>query len=163
MAWISGRRRAWASSRSAGDPPTEPRRLASSSLTTHHRLDVVRRPTAVFQPGRGERRHVARAAGPAGQPARDARAVYESTPVPIGFATATSKRWQAKRRQRGFGASQLDVAIRLPLRKFAVSSSTCRPNRPVQSCEIVLFLTEGATNTAELPTSLIRRPGRRRR
>ena len=71
------------------------------------------------------------AAGPAANLHVTLGAVCEKHTGAIGFATATSKRWQAKRRQRGFGASQLDVAIRLPLRKFAVSSSTCRPSRPV--------------------------------
>jgi hypothetical protein len=140
-------------------PPTEPRGLASSSLTTHHRLDVVRRPTAVFSPDEASDGMLrGRLALPANLHVT-LGAVYEKHTGAIGFATATSKRWQAKRRQRGFGASQLDVAIRLPLReirRFVVHVSAKPTSR---SCEIVLFLTEGATNTAELPTSLIRRPG----
>ena len=86
-------------------------------------------------------------------------AVYEKHSGAVEFVTATSKRWQAKRRQRGFGAAQLDVAVHLPLREIRrfVIHATARPApRPA---DIVLFLTEGASNTAELPTTLVRRPG----
>ena len=75
------------------------------------------------------------------------------------FTTATAKRWGAKRRQSGFSSAQVDVELTLNLREVQrfVVHATCRmPGDPV---ETVLFLSEGPTNTAELPTLLARRKG----
>lgn len=139
--------------------PTDPRGLASSAHSTHHRLGVVHRPTAVFTPAAGtEGILVGRLALPSHLPVT-LGAVYEKHSGAIGFTTATSRRRHARRRQRGFGASQVDVSIRLPLReirRFIIHASS-RPAGDL--ADVVLFLTEGATNTAELPTTLVRRPG----
>ncbi|MCA0337357.1 MAG: hypothetical protein LCH66_10900 [Actinobacteria bacterium] len=140
-------------------PPMQPRGLASSAQSTHHRLGVEVRPTAVFTPDPDTQGILrGRLALPSGL-AVTLGAVYEKHSGAVEFVTATSKRWQAKRRQRGFGAAQLDVAVHLPLREIRrfVIHATARPApRPA---DIVLFLTEGASNTAELPTTLVRRPG----
>lgn len=137
---------------------TEPRGLASSH-STHHRLDLHDRPTAVFTPEPGTPGVLhGRLAMPSGLRVT-LGAVYEKHSGAVGFATATTKRWKAKRRQRGFGAPQLDVTIALPLReirRFAIHATT-RPAK--ETAEIVLFLTEGETNTAELPATLVRRNG----
>jgi hypothetical protein len=139
--------------------PTQPRGLASSSQSTHHRLGVAHRPTAVFTPEQGTEGILrGRLALPSGLGVT-LGAVFEKHSGAIGFVTATSKRWQAKRRQRGFGAAQLDVAVHLPLReirRFAIHATAKPAGSPA---DIVLFLTEGARNTAELPTTLIRRAG----
>jgi hypothetical protein len=139
--------------------PTDPRGLAASSLSTHHRLGVEASTTAVFSPEKGSEGVLrGRLALPTGLSVT-LGAVYEKHSGAVGFATATSKRWRAKRRQRGFGSAQVDVQIHVPLRevrRFVIHASAKPTGR---SADIVLFLSEGRANTADLPTTLIRRFG----
>jgi hypothetical protein len=86
-------------------------------------------------------------------------AVIEKHSGAVSFVNAGSKRWQARKRQRGFGTPQMDVSIALPLaevKRFIIHARTRVRGNPA---DVVLFLSEGATNTAELPTTLVRRTG----
>ncbi len=138
---------------------TGPKALAASARQSHHRLEPERCPTAMFTPD-AESDGVlhARLALPPGVSVI-LGAVVERHTGAIEFVNAGTRRWQAKRRQRGFNTPQLDVAIDLPLRdvrRFVLQATT---RTHTSSVEAVLFLAEGATNAAELPTTLLRRPG----
>ena len=140
-------------------PRTGPRGLAASTLTTHHRLVVDQRPTAVFNPDANSDGILrARLALPPGVSVV-LGAVIEKHSGAVSFVNAGSKRWQARKRQRGFGTPQMDVSIALPLaevKRFIIHARTRVRGNPA---DVVLFLSEGATNTAELPTTLVRRTG----
>jgi hypothetical protein len=143
----------------AGGPRRGMRDLAASGTGSHHRLDVQVHPTAVFNPVKGSDGMLrARFALPKGLPVT-VGAVYVRHSGATGFVTATARRWGAKRRQSGFTSAQVDVELQLDLRSIRrfVIHATCRlAGEPI---ETVLFLSEGPTNTAELPTLLARRRG----
>ena len=143
---------------SAGTPnaPTAPR-PGTAAAGAHHRLTEDSWPTAVLPPADPKLGITGRLALPTGL-AVTMGAVFERHTGAIGFVTATSKRWQARRRQRGFGSAQVDVQVVLPprVRRFAVIASA-RPTGP--AAEIVLFLSTRPQSTAECPSTLVRRSG----
>lgn len=138
-------------------PAAAPSSLAASQ-GSHHRLHHVTRPTAIFRPD-AESDGVLhlRMAMPKGQRIT-LGVVYETRAGATRFQNATRKRFSARRRQTGFDARQVDVGLDLPVsevRRFAVHVSTRGHGQPV---ETVLFVTEGSTNSAELPTVLTHHP-----
>lgn len=138
-------------------PETAPSALAASE-GTHHRLRHEHRPTAIF-PRDADSDGVLRLrmALPKGLRVT-LGVVYETQAGATRFRNATPRRFAAKRRQAGFDAAQVDVGLTLPLadvRRLAVHVSTHGRGEPV---ETVLFLTDGASNSAELPTVLTRYP-----
>ncbi len=123
----------------------------------HHRLTEESGPTALLPPADPKLGISGRLALPTGL-AVTMGAVFERHTGAVGFVTATSRRWQARRRQRGFGSAQVDVQVILPprIRRFAVIASA-RPTGP--AAEVVLFLGTRADSTAECPSTLVRRSG----
>lgn len=149
--------RAEGSSGAAQGPPSGPRALAASQATTHHRLEAEHGSSAVLtrDQAEGETLRV-RLALPPGVPVT-LGAVVEQSSGAIGFVNGRARRWQARRRQRGFGVPQLDIEIALPLvdlRRFVLHARTSGRGEAVDA---VLFLAVG-DEVAQLPARLLRRP-----
>lgn len=138
--------------------PSVPRALTTVART-RRRLHVDRDPVTVFNPdARSKGRLEMRLALPRGLPVT-LGVVYETRAGATGFAAVRTKLARGTRRQVGFGAAQVDLTLRLDLadvRRFIVQATCRRPGDPV---DVVAFLTEGASNAAEIPTVLGRRAG----
>lgn len=138
--------------------PSVPRAL-STVARARRRLRVDRDPVTVFNPElKSKGRLDVRLALPSGLPVT-LGVIYENRSGDTGFAATKTRLARGSRRLAGFGTAQVDLSVRLDLtqvRRFAVYATCRRLGEPI---EAVAFVTEGATNAAEIPTLLGRRQG----